>query len=151
MEQNMMIVLGVLGVLLVILLILVIQQRGTINTLKKKYDFFTKGKDINIDQVLVETIEELHKTQKELEELQKKHQSLREQVRGCLQNVKMKRYDAFEAMGGEMSYSILVTDEDKNGVILTSIYGREDNRCFAKEIVKGKAKTALAEEEQELL
>lgn len=149
--MNLLIVVAVLGFLVVVLFGLVLQQRSSLNALKKKYEFFTNGKEANIDQVLVETLTKLKETQTELEELQKKHQSLREQVRGCLQNVKIKRYDAFEAMGGEMSYSILVTDEDKNGVILTSIYGREDNRCFAKEIVKGKSKTALAEEEESLL
>lgn len=149
--NNIVSVIGVLGIILVITLILVIQQRSTLGTLKKKYDFFTKGKDINIDQTLIQTLEELEATKKELQELKKKHEALREQVRGCLQTVKVKRYDAFEAMGGEMSYSILITDENKDGIILTSIYGREDNRCFAKEISKGKAKTALAEEEKSLL
>lgn len=149
--MNLLAVVVGLGLLIVVLFALILQQRSSLNTMKKKYEFFTNGKDANIDQILVETLTKLQETQKELAELQKKHQALREQVRGCLQNVKIKRYDAFDAMGGEMSYSILVTDEEKNGIILTSIYGREDNRCFAKEIVKGKSKTALAEEEESLL
>jgi len=149
--MNVLVGIGILGFLVVVLFALLLQQRNELNALKKKYEFFTNGKEANIDTVLTETLEKLKETQAELVELEKKHQALREQVRGCLQTVKMKRYDAFEGMGGEMSYSIALTDEDKNGIILTSIYGREDNRCFAKELVKGKAKTALAEEESALL
>ena len=76
---------------------------------------------------------------------------MHEQVQGCLQNVKLIRYDAFEAMGGEMSYSILLTDAKKDGLLLTSIYGREESRCYAKDIKGGKSAYPLAEEEQKLL
>jgi len=142
---------GALGIVVVVLFVLVLQQRRELKVMKNKYELFTNGKEANIDEVLVETLTKLKETKEELEELQKKHAALREQVRSCLQHIKLKRYDAFEAMGGEMSYSMLITDENKNGLILTSIYGREDSRSFAKEIVNGKAKTVLAEEEEALL
>ena len=80
-----------------------------------------------------------------------KHNKLHEQVQRCLQNVKLVRYDAFDAMGGEMSYSMLLTDAHNNGVLLTSIYGREESRCYAKDIANGKSGYPLAEEEQRLL
>lgn len=151
MDNMIMGMMGGLGFIVLVLLILVVQQRNTINSLKKKYEYFTKGKDINIDQALITTMEELDKTEKDLELLRQKHEALCNKVSGCLQNVKLTRYDAYDAMGGEMSYSILITDEKKNGLILTSIYGREDSRSFAKEVINGKAKTALAEEEAKLL
>lgn len=149
--NNIVVMIGALGIIIAIILILVIQQRSALGVLKKKYDFFTKGKEINIDQTLMQTLKELEATKKELQELKAKHEALREQVKGCLQTVKVKRYDAYEAMGGELSYSILITDEKHDGLILTSIYGREDNRCYAKEVIQGKAKTALSKEEQQLL
>ena len=55
-------------------------------------------------------------------------------MQNCLQNIKIVRYDAFDAMGGEMSYSLLLTDANNKGIIMTSIYGREESRCFAKDI-----------------
>ena len=125
--------------------------RSRLNEMQKKYDFFTQGKEANIDEVLTNTLNELHKTQAELAALQEKHAKLYEQTQGCLQNVKMVRYDAFDAMGGELSYSLLLEDAKKNGIILTSIYGRDESRCFAKDIANGKSSYPLAEEEQKLL
>ena len=125
--------------------------RSRLNEMQKKYDFFTQGKEANIDEVLTNTLNELHKTQAELAALQEKHTKLYEQTQGCLQNVKMVRYDAFDAMGGELSYSLLLEDAKKNGIILTSIYGRDESRCFAKDIANGKSSYPLAEEEQKLL
>ena len=138
-------------VLFIIMLVLFISTRSRMNALQKKYDFFTQGKEANIDEVLTATLTELHKTQDELAALQEKHAKLYEQTQGCLQNVKMVRYDAFDAMGGEMSYSLLLEDAQNNGVILTSIYGREESRCFAKDVQAGKSSYVLSEEEKQLL
>ena len=54
-------------------------------------------------------------------------------------------------MGGEMSYSLLLTDAKKDGILLTSIYGREESRSYVKDIKEGKSSYPLAEEEKKLL
>lgn len=143
---------AVLFIIVFILLALLFTIRKKLNVLQEKYDYFTKGSgDINIDQLLTQTLQELDATREALQQLQQKHERLREQVKGCIQKVKIERYDAFDAMGGEMSYSILLADEKNDGVILTSIYGREDNRCYAKDVKGGKSSYVLAEEEKKLL
>lgn len=149
--NNLAVVVGALSVLLLIVLVLLIKTKSNLNNLQKKYDFFTNGEEANIDQVLTRTLNELAATKAELAQLQDKHNKLREQVSGCLQTVKLTRYDAFDAMGGKMSYSLLLADEKKNGVILTSIYGRDDSRCYAKNLKEGKSEYTLAEEEERLL
>ena len=141
----------VLGFFVIFLLGIILGLRSSLKALQKKYDFFTKGREVNIDTVLTETLSELELTKQKLAELQDRHGKLREQVRGCLQTVKLERYDAFDAMGGEMSYSVLLADENKNGVILTSIYGRDESRCYAKDLKNGKSKYVLADEEKKLL
>lgn len=137
--------------LIFVLMIFIIVLYKKYAAMKKKYDFFTNGKDANIDTVLTETLENLRTAQADLAALQEKHNDLRQRVRGCLQTVKLERYDAFEAMGGEMSYSLLLADENKDGIIITSIYGREESRSFAKDVKAGKSSYVLAEEEQKLL
>lgn len=149
--QHIFIITVLLAVVIFILLIMLVITRKKLALMQDKYDYFTKGSEVNIDQVLTRTLQELEKTQAELQQLQQKHGQLREQVKSCIQKVKMERYDAFDAMGGEMSYSILLADENNDGIILTSIYGREDNRCYAKDVKGGKSSYVLAEEEKKLL
>ena len=140
-----------LAVLVLVLLVMLINVKGKLNTLQKKYDFFTQGESTDIDTLLTNTLVELRKAKEDLAALTEKHKALREQVKGCLQTVKLERYDAFDAMGGKMSYSLLLSDENKNGVILTSVYGRDESRCYAKDLKEGKSEYTLAEEEKELL
>ena len=144
-SNNLTVVIAVLGLVIMILAGLLFSVKGKLNALQAKYDYFTQGKEANIDVVLTDTLTELHKTQAELAELQAKHAKLHEQVQGCLQHVKLIRYDAFDAMGGEMSYS------KKDGILLTSIYGREESRSYVKNIKEGKSSYPLAEEEKKLL
>ena len=150
-SNNLTVVIAVLGLVIMILAGLLFSVKGKLNALQAKYDYFTQGKEANIDVVLTDTLTELHKTQAELAELQAKHAKLQAQVQGCLQNVKLIRYDAFDAMGGEMSYSLLLTDAKKDGILLTSIYVREESRSYVKDIKEGKSSYPLAEEEKKLL
>ena len=150
-SNNLTVVIAVLVLVIMILAGLLFSVKGKLNALQAKYDYFTQGKEANIDVVLTDTLTELHKTQAELAELQEKYAKLQAQVQGCLQNVKLIRYDAFDAMGGEMSYSLLLTDAKKDGILLTSIYGREESRSYVKDIKEGKSSYPLAEEEKKLL
>ncbi len=70
---------------------------------------------------------------------------------GAVQRVAVVRYDAFEDMGGKLSYSIAMLDESGDGVILTSIYGRNENRTYAKAVRGGKSTHVLSMEENEAL
>ena len=149
-SNNLTVVIAVLVLVIMILAGLLFSVKGKLNALQSKYDYFTQGKEANIDVVLTDTLTELHKTQAELAVLQEKH-AKQAQVQGCLQNVKLIRYDAFDAMGGEMSYSLLLTDAKKDGILLTSIYGREESRSYVKDIKEGKSSYPLAEEEKKLL
>lgn len=150
-SNNLTAIIAVLSLIILVLAGLLFSVRSKLNALQAKYDFFTQGEEANIDTVLTNTLNELHKTQAELAELQSKHAKLYEQTQGCLQNVKLIRYDAFDAMGGELSYSLLLTDAKKDGILLTSIYGRDESRCYAKSIKDGRSTHPLAEEEQKLL
>lgn len=149
--KNLFLIISLLCLVIIFLVVVLMCIKNKLNKLQRKYDFFTKGENVNIDTVLTENLTELQVTKDQLANLQKQHELLYEQVQGCLQHVKINRYDAFDAMGGEMSYSILLTDAKERGLILTSIYGRTESRCYAKDIENGKSHYPLAEEEKELL
>lgn len=150
-EENLGAVAVAFFVLLIVALLLILRLSVQLGKMRSKYDFFTRGRTINIDEVLTTTLKQLQETQAELDALKKEHAKLTGQVRSCIQKVRMVRYDAFDAMGGKLSYSLLLADAEDNGVILSSIYGRDDNRCYAKELCGGKSQIKLAEEEEQLL
>ncbi|MBI3647805.1 MAG: DUF4446 family protein [Actinobacteria bacterium] len=71
------------------------------------------------------------------------------QIRGSIRNVALLRYDAFEDVGGRLSFSCALLDDDGSGVVLTSINGRQETRVYAKPITEGRSSHNLSVEEGE--
>jgi hypothetical protein len=71
--------------------------------------------------------------------------------RGCLQYFSVVRYDAFEDVTGQQSFSMALLDGSDNGVVVTAIFGRSSSRTFGKLITGGQAEQSLSSEEQEAL
>jgi len=63
----------------------------------------------------------------------------------------VERYNPFPGTGGNQSFSVAILDGNKDGVIITSIYGREGNRIYAKSIKRGISEYPLSEEEKKLI
>jgi Protein of unknown function (DUF4446) len=74
-----------------------------------------------------------------------------ERLTGAVQRVALVRYDAFEDMGGRLSFSCALLDERGDGVVVTSINGRQDTRVYAKPVSGGSSDHNLSEEEEEVI
>src|SRR5262245_61178720 len=69
----------------------------------------------------------------------------------ALQGVGFLKYDAFEDIRGQQSYSLCLLDAHQNGFIVTSIAGRNDYRGYAKPVKKGTCDLAMSDEEKQVL
>lgn len=76
---------------------------------------------------------------------------LREQIGHAVQRVGMVRFDAFEDMGGQLSFAAALLDADGSGLVLSSINGRSETRIYAKPIEQGTSSYNLSEEEHEAI
>jgi hypothetical protein len=70
---------------------------------------------------------------------------------GCIRRIGVVRFNAFDDVGGEQSFSLVLLDDKRNGLALSSLYGRQDSRLYAKRITNGEAERPLSEEERRAL
>jgi hypothetical protein len=77
--------------------------------------------------------------------------SIRQQVSGHLRTAGLTRYDAFDDVGGQLSYSAAFVDEAGDGVVLTGINSRTETRSYAKPIEGGTSIHNLSEEERQAI
>ncbi|HZT11008.1 MAG TPA: DUF4446 family protein [Actinomycetota bacterium] len=73
------------------------------------------------------------------------------QIEGSVRRVALLRYDAFEDVGGRLSFSCAMLDEHGTGVVLTSINGRQETRVYAKPVAVGTSTYNLSAEEEEAI
>ncbi len=72
-------------------------------------------------------------------------------IEGSIRNVSLLRYDAFEDVGGRLSFSCALLDGEGSGVVLTSINGRQETRVYAKPVTQGASSYNLSLEEEEAI
>lgn len=150
-QNYLLIIILILLFLLIMLYVMYKGQKKELQALKQKYDFFTQGDNTNWDELLTKTLTEVRAAKADMKILSENQKAMREQMKNCVQKVKLMRYNAFTDTGSDLSYSLSLLDENDNGVVLSSIYGREDNRTYAKPIENGKSTYLLSDEEKEVL
>jgi len=74
---------------------------------------------------------------------------LRADIGRALRHLAVVRYDAFGDMGGHLSWSLALLDDEGDGVVLTAIHGRAETRTYAKNIAGWASGQQLSPEETE--
>jgi len=66
----------------------------------------------------------------------------------ALRHVAVVRYDAFGDMGGRLSFSAAVYDDNGDGIVITAINGRSETRSYAKALTAFTSDQRLSPEEE---
>lgn len=150
-EYNSIILIAVL-VLLLILIILQIINKVQLSKISKKYKkLFRNSKANNIEEMIIEYSDKIESTLSYTEEVQRDYNRLDNRINACVQKIGMVRYKAFDDVGSDLSFSLALLDESDSGVVITSIYGRNDSTTFAKQIDNGISKYDISDEEREAI
>ena len=131
--------------LLIFLILLIVQIRKT-SKLKKRLDKFLTGKDgTSLEQDIAGLYEaNTEKNKKDIRTLYKNMES-------AYQKMGLVKYDAFNQMGGQLSFSLALLDENNNGFIINSVHSSEGCYSYTKEIKLGQCAIDLGAEEAEAL
>jgi len=76
---------------------------------------------------------------------------LKDAQKKSIQKAELIRFNPFKEVGGDQSFSLALLNEDNDGVVLTSLYTRQDNRVYGKTIKKGVSEYSLSNEEKEVI
>ena len=133
----------VLSFLLIIILMIKVSKW------KKKYSIFMQGKDAkSLEQDIIGLYEDnkfvkiaIEKNKNNIRELFKKHEL-------SFQKFGIVKYDAFQQMGGQLSFSLVLLNENDNGFIINSVHSTEGCYSYSKEIKNGECSISLGEEEK---
>ena len=148
-RENLTLLVGILllvAAVLAALLIIIASRLGRLTRLYRKLTQGTSGG--NLEEMLVSYVDQVRSVDERMKALEQRTDRLADTQRRCLQNVGVVRYDAFEDVGGEQSFSLAFTDAERNGAVLSSVYSRSDVRVYAKALSNGKSNHPISTEEQ---
>ena len=144
------IILIFMAILIIILFVIAINANMKYTRLKLSYTSFMKGKDgKTLEDSIFERFDELDELTKIALKNRKEIRALQADILGTIQKVGITRYDAFNEMGGNLSFALTLLDGNNNGYIINSMHSREGCYNYIKEIVKGESYIELSGEEAE--
>ena len=138
--------------LILILIIIAVVQTIKLCKLSKRYKKFMSGKNARSLEKDIEGIFEDNRFIKASTEKNRKDiQSLYRKFEGAFQKVGIVKYDAFNQVGGQLSFSLALLDENDNGFILNCVHSSEGCYSYTKEIKQGICEISLSDEEKAAL
>ena len=137
----------VLLIMQVVFIGIVINLQMKHKRMQAKYQIFMRGKD---GKSLEKGFLEQFKTVEKLERAVKQN-TIYKRMKTHYQKIGIVRYDAFQEMGGNLSFVLTMLDENNNGWVFNAMHSREGCYTYIKEIVKGESYMELGEEERESL
>ncbi len=146
--QNMLVIfLSIIGlnVLLIILFL------ASFFTLKKYRNLLKRAEGKDLEPLLLELLEktnQVFRKQQQIDDRLTNNQILAERH---LQNWNLVRFQAFENTGGDQSFAFAMLDALGDGIVMSSIFGREEARVYCKPVQKGSSIYPLSDEEKEAI
>lgn len=118
----------------------------------ERYRYLFKGnEDRDLESVLINLSESSHLLRDDLNKLEERvaGNQVREEMH--LQNWALIRFKAFQNTGSDQSFALALLDAVGDGVVLSSLFGREESRVYCKPVERGQSIYPLTDEEKEAI
>lgn len=103
------------------------------------------------DLIKISKNKEFSNNTKEIKSIWSEVNLIKDSSKLNLQKIGLVKFNPFNEAGGNNSFSLTLLDGNKNGIIITSLHARERTRLYLKEVIEGKAKIELSNEESKSL
>lgn len=139
-------------VLVLVLMLITLNLSLGMHRLQLKYKIFMRGKDAqSLERMFSSKFREIDRLMTIAEVQNNDIKILKSNYGKALTKYGIVKYDAFDDVGGKLSFVLAMLDQDNTGFVLNAIHSRENCFLYIKEIVKGESYIMLSEEEIDAL
>ncbi|KPV42501.1 DUF4446 family protein [Alicyclobacillus ferrooxydans] len=143
------IVLSAIAILNFVLFLVSSAQKSKMRRQFKRWQGIHQTADL--EAVYAQTIDKVREAEESLANVAANVRAMETALRTKIGTPSIKRYNAFSDTGSDLSFSIALLDDTQTGVVLSSIYGREESRTYGKPVVEGQSTYPLTSEESEVV
>ena len=147
------------GIIIIILLILTVyllirnvNSNMRLSRLERRYKVFMKGSDAqSLEKVFVRKFAQIDRLYEAKDQHDHELLFIKKKLDKMFSKYGVEKYDAFDDVGGKLSFALALLDKDNTGLILNAVHSRDNCFLYLKEIVKGESYVMLSQEEVEAL
>ena len=146
------IIIIVLLVIVVILIGFMISNGMRLTRLERKYKMFMKGSDAqSLEKTFVRKFAQIDRLYEAKDQHDHELLFIKKNLDKMFSKYGVEKYDAFDDVGGKLSFALALLDKDNTGLILNAVHSCDNCFLYLKEIVKGESYVMLSQEEVEAL
>lgn len=146
------IIIIILMLLSIFLLVKVVSNNMRLTRLERKYKLFMKGSDAqSLEKVFVRKFNQIDRLYEAKEDHEHDILFIKKLLEQMFSKYGVEKYDAFDDVGGKLSFALALLDKENSGSILNAVHSRDNCFLYLKEIVKGESYVMLSQEEVEAL
>ncbi len=138
---------GALGVVGVVIGVLALVK---LRAISGRFAWVT-GKDASSVDTLPTLLAAVDASRRDIQSLQNEFKEASIEARTHFKRMGIVRYNAFDGVAGQQSYSLCLLDENQNGILISNLVGTNFSRSYAVEVKSGEPARPLGEEEKEAL
>lgn len=145
-------IISVVAIILIWLLIWNFVQGAKLRKMRRKYEMMMKGTGVeDLESLLVNLKVQLDEVEDAHQQQQRQLQRLETIIPQQKAKIGMKRYNAYAEQGSDLSFSIAIVNDAKDGVVITGLYSRDGSYVYAKPLQQGGSTYSLSPEEVEAI
>jgi len=135
-----------------ILFISMMKHRIKYRRLFKSYDNFMTGRSArNLEDIIILLRKDIRSLKNENKLNREAIRELNKIQRECYQKIGILKYDAFDGMGGKLSFALCILNYRNSGYIINSIHSREVTFNYIRIVENGQTEQVLSREEKIVL
>ena len=140
---------AVVAMLLLFCAVFLVQLRMINRRITK---FFGTGNDRHdLEQKLTHCLTTVSGVDAKYSDVVESLENLENHLNRCVQKIGIVRYNPFEDMGGDLSFTLALLNARDEGVVLNGIYNRDYAYTYAKPVKALQSKYPLSEEEKDAI
>jgi len=148
-----------IGIVLIVLIVLTIASIVLLGVfiskeekLRKKYQIFMRGKEASsLEQDIIDLYNDNKGLKEKITQNRRDIKALYKREQKDLQRVGLVKYDAYQQMGGNLSFALALLNEENDGFIINSVHSTEGCYMYIKDIRSGNCEIELGKEERAAL
>lgn len=142
------VVMGMAGVILIMLILLIVTMAKNAS-MRKKYKIFMNGENgKNMEKAILEKFAAIDFLEENVDQIYKQIKAISGQLTTDYQKIGLVKYDAFKEMGGKLSFTLALLDENNNGFLMNSVHSSDGCYSYTKRVKNGDSEIALSNEEK---
>ena len=150
--DNLALAIGVLAALVLLLLIAFAVQSARLGRAVRSYRELVRDQDGGtLHDRLVGSAEQAIRATDRMNEMEAMHAVIEQRTRRSLQHIGLVRFNPFDDTGSDQSFAIALLDDQRDGIVISSLHGRANTRLYAKPVAAGASPHNLSDEESQAI